>query len=136
MNESSKNAAHERMKQARETLEEAETLFKQDYWRGTINRAYYAMFYAVLALAASKGVVISKHTHAISFLDKEFIKKGIFPKELSRALHISFDERQTNDYGEIWEIEHNDAENALKDALSFVKTIDDYLEEKRPFALD
>jgi uncharacterized protein (UPF0332 family) len=80
MSKSSKSAIHARMNQARETLEEAETLFHQDYWRGTINRAYYAMFYAVLALAASEGVAISKHTHAISFLDKEFVRKGVFPK--------------------------------------------------------
>ena len=127
MSETSKSAVYARMKQARETLEEAEALFDQDYWRGTINRAYYAMFYAVLALAASKGVVISKHTHAISFLDKEFVRKGIFPKEISRALHVWFDERQTNDYGEIWDIDYTEAETALKEAKTFVKTISDYL---------
>ena len=129
MSESKKKAVRERLKQARETLGEAETLFEQDYWRGTINRAYYAMFYAVLALAADKGVVISKHTHAIAFLDKEFIKKGIFSKEISRALHIGFDERQTNDYGEIWDIECTEAQNNLKEAESFVKTIEDYFKE-------
>jgi len=130
MNEASKSAVHARLKQAQETLEEAEILFHQDYWRGTINRAYYAMFYAVLALAASKEVVISKHTHAISFLDKEFIRKSIFPKEISRALHVWFDERQTNDYGEIWELEYTEAETALKEAKTFVKTIHDYLNER------
>ena len=130
MDRSKEQAVRARMKQARETLGEAETLFEQDYWRGTINRAYYAMFYAVLALAASKQVVISKHTHAIAFLDKEFVKKGIFPKEISRALHVWFDERQTNDYGEIWNIEHTEAETALTEARSFVKTIEEYLEEK------
>ena len=55
------------------------------------NRAYYAMFYAVLALAALKDIAISKHTHAVAFFDKEFVHKGIFPKELSRALHYGFD---------------------------------------------
>lgn len=130
MNKFSKNAIRERLKQAKETLEEAEILFEQDYWRGAINRAYYAMFYAVLALGASKEVVISKHTHAIAFLDKEFIKTGIFPKELSRALHISFDERQTNDYGEIWDIDHNEAKSTLDEAKLFVKTIEDYFEKQ------
>jgi uncharacterized protein (UPF0332 family) len=130
MGKSSEKAVRERMKEARETLEEAEALNSQGYWRGTINRAYYAMFYAVLALAASKGMVISKHTHAISFLDKEFIRKGVFSKELSRALHISFDERQTNDYGEIWDIDRNEAKNTLEEARSFVKTVEDYFEGK------
>jgi len=127
MDKSQAQAVRARMKQARETLAEAKALYEQDYWRGTINRSYYAMFYAVLALAASKGVVISKHTHAVSFLDKEFVKKGIFPKEISRALHYGFDERQTNSYGEIWDIEYTEAETALKEARVFVKTIADYL---------
>jgi len=130
MDKSKGQAVRARMKQARETLKEADALFEQDFWRGTINRAYYAMFYAVLALAATKGVVISKHTHAIAFLDKEFIRKGVFPKETSRALHIGFDERQTNDYGEIWDIKYTEAETALKEAKSFVKTISDYLKEE------
>jgi len=130
MSEAKKMAARERMKQARETLEEAEILFEQDYWRGAINRAYYAMFYAVLALAADKEVVVSKHTHAIAFLDKEFVRKGIFPKEISRAMHIGFDERQTIDYGEIWDVEYTEAENTLKEAKSFVKAIEAYFEER------
>ena len=71
--------------------------------------------------------MISKHTHAIAFLDKEFIKTGIFPKEISRALHISFDERQTNDYGEIWNIKDTEAEDTMKEAKAFVKTVADYL---------
>ena len=129
MDDAKEQAVRARMDQARETLKEAEVLFEQDFWRGTINRSYYAMFYAVLALAASRGVAISKHTHAIAFLDKEFVKKGIFPKELSRALHIGFDERQTSDYGEIWDIDHTEAKQSLSDAKSFVKTIGDYLRQ-------
>jgi uncharacterized protein (UPF0332 family) len=130
MDNATEQAISARMDQAHETLKEAEVLFNQDFWRGTINRSYYAMFYAVLALAALRGVPISKHTHAIAFLDKEFVRKGIFPKELSRALHIGFDERQTSDYGEIWEIDHTEAEQTLSDAISFVKTIGHYLEEQ------
>jgi uncharacterized protein (UPF0332 family) len=127
MNESQSQAVRLRMEQAHETLQEAETLQDHDLWRGVINRSYYAMFYAVLALAALKDTAISKHTHAVAFFDKEFIHKSIFPKELSRSLHYGFDQRQTSDYGEIWEIEHGEAEMALSDAKSFVKAITAYL---------
>ena len=43
-----------RLEQAHETLREAQILLKEDALRGTINRAYYAMFYALLALLATK----------------------------------------------------------------------------------
>lgn len=127
MNKSQSQAVRLRIEQAHETLKEAEALQDHDLWRGVINRSYYAMFYAVLALAASKEVAISKHTHAVAFFDKEFIHKGVFPKELSRSLHYGFDERQTSDYGEIWKIEHGEAEMALSEAKSFVKAITAYL---------
>lgn len=127
MDESHSQAIRLRMKQARETLKEAEALQDQDLWRGVINRSYYAMFYAVLALAALRDVGVSKHTHAVAFFDKEFIHKGIFPKELSRSLHYGFDQRQNSDYGEIWDIERGEAELALSEAKSFVKAINAYL---------
>lgn len=129
MDDAREQAVRARMDQAHETLKEAEVLFEQGFLRGAINRSYYAMFYAVLALAASRDVVISKHTHAIAFLDKEFVRTGIFPKELSRALHIGFDERQTSGYGEIWDIDSTAAKQSLSDAQSFVKTIENYLRQ-------
>jgi uncharacterized protein (UPF0332 family) len=85
------------------------------------------MFYAALVLAALKEVAISKHTYAVAFFDKEFIHKGVFLKELSRSQHYGFDQRQTSDYGEIWEIEHGEAETALSEAKFFIKTITAYL---------
>lgn len=39
-----------RILQAHETLQEAEILVREGFWRGAVNRAYYAMFYAALAL--------------------------------------------------------------------------------------
>jgi len=120
-----------RIDQAQETLKEAEALWEHDLWRGVINRSYYAMFYALLALATSKDVAISKHSHAISFFDKEFVHTGIFPKELSRALHYGFDQRQTSDYGEIWDIEMGEAEMALSEAKTFVETIAVYLKGEK-----
>ena len=52
MNEEINQAIQLRLEQARETLEEADALREHELWRGVINRSYYAMFYAVLALEA------------------------------------------------------------------------------------
>ncbi len=90
-----------RISQARESLKEADVLFRALLFRGAVNRAYYAMFYATLALTVLKGRVVSKHGGLIAFFDQEFVKPGIFPKELSKTLHIAFDRRQSNDDGEI-----------------------------------
>jgi uncharacterized protein (UPF0332 family) len=77
-----------RLQQARESLLETDALYQVDLWRGTINRAYYAMFYAVLALAVYRQEITSKHSGLITFFDREFVKEGAFPKELSKSLHL------------------------------------------------
>ena len=117
----------DRMSQAKETLEEAEALYQESLWRGTINRAYYAMFYAVLALAVMRQRIVSKHSGVIAFFDREFVKEGVFPKDLSRVLHLAFDRRQETDYGEIFTVSPEEARQALDDARTFVAKIGNYL---------
>jgi uncharacterized protein (UPF0332 family) len=108
-------------------LKEAETLKKNSLYRGTINRAYYAMFYSVMAPATLKDHVTTKHSGMISFFYKEFIKTKILPEELSRVLHLGFDRRQSNDYGEIWGVSEEDAVSALSDAAHFVESVEAYI---------
>ena len=49
-----------RLSESEETLREAKILLNQSAFRGTINRSYYAMFYAALGLLATKGLGSSK----------------------------------------------------------------------------
>jgi uncharacterized protein (UPF0332 family) len=122
--------AQYRLAQASETLDEAIALKERGLWRGVINRSYYAMFYTILALAVEQDKIAAKHTAAISFFDREYVKTGIFPKEFSKALHLLFDRRQSNDYGEIWEVDEDEALQALQDATNFVQAIKTHLGEK------
>jgi uncharacterized protein (UPF0332 family) len=112
-----------RLRQAQESLAEAKTLFDVDLWRGTINRSYYAMFYAVLALAVQRQVITSKHSGLITFFDREFVKPGVFPKELSKAIHLAFQRRQEHDYGDVFAVSQVEAEQAYGEARSFVDAI-------------
>lgn len=116
-----------RMEQAHETLREAEILLAEAALRGTVNRAYYAMFYALLALLATKQLGTSKHSGAISMFDREFVKTGLISREMSRTLHLAFDQRQTHDYGEIVRITPELAEEMVKDARTFVAAIEAHL---------
>ena len=116
-----------RMEQANETLREAEILFNQSAYRGVINRAYYAMFYSVLALLATKKLGTSKHSGVIGLFDREFVKTGLFARNLSRALRLTFDRRQTHDYGELTEISEQIAQETLNDAKVFISAVESYL---------
>jgi uncharacterized protein (UPF0332 family) len=117
-----------RIAQAHESLKEADALFQASLYRGVINRSYYAMFYATLALAVLRSQVVSKHSGVIAFFDKEFIKTGVLPKQLSKALHIGFERRQFNDYGEVWLVDRDEAGNAITEAHNFVIEVEQYIQ--------
>ena len=116
-----------RMTQAKEALMEAKQLLDASLYRGTINRAYYAMFYSILALTVLNGVSLSKHSGVIAYFDKEFIKTQILPRDLSKTLHLGFDRRQTNDYGEVWTVDRSEAESTYFEAVTFVNSIETYI---------
>jgi uncharacterized protein len=119
-----------RLQQAQQALQEADLLYHASLFLGAINRAYYAIFYAIQALIVLHNEVTSKHSGAIAFFDREFIKTGIFPKELSRSLHLAFDRRQMNDYGEVSIFSQSDVETALTEAKEFVEAVEEYLKKK------
>ncbi|MBM3313778.1 HEPN domain-containing protein, partial [candidate division WOR-3 bacterium] len=88
-----------RMEQARAALSDARFLLDgQRTPQAVINRSYYAMFYAALALLQTVGKTPSKHTGVIGIYDTEFMRKGVFPKESSIAFHDAFDARLVSDY--------------------------------------
>jgi uncharacterized protein (UPF0332 family) len=72
-----------RLEQAQEALDDAKYLIDGNRSpQSIINRSYYAMFYAALALLQKASKAPSKHSGVISLFDKEFVMKGTFEKEL------------------------------------------------------
>ena len=78
-----------------------------------MNRSYYAMFYAVLALLAVRQLETSKHAGVISLFDREFVNAGIFPRELSRWLHQAFRQRLAADYTPMKTVTEDEARQVL-----------------------
>jgi uncharacterized protein (UPF0332 family) len=115
-----------RHKQAEETLLEAQKMLEAGFSpRSIINRAYYSVFYMLLALFLKTEVNIktSKHMGVISLFDKEFIKTGKVDKYYSTILHDLFDARQEGDYKEFVELTADDAAGFVKLAEKFLEGI-------------
>ena len=117
-----------RLEEAENSIKEAEVLLREGMsLRSVMNRLYYAMFYAVLALLQEKELGTSKHYGAISLFDREFIKSGIFDKELSKTLHRAFELRQKGDYLEQAEVTKSDVDEMLPKTKDFVDKVKEYL---------
>jgi uncharacterized protein (UPF0332 family) len=117
-----------RLEQAKTALEDAAFLSEGNRSpQSIVNRSYYAMFYATLALLQKIGKIPSKHIGVISLFDTEFVLRGLFPKELSRDFHRAFELRQVSDYRAMERLTHQKADETLSKAIGFVKAVEEYL---------
>lgn len=119
-----------RMEQANKAVQDA---FCLDAGGGSsssiINRSYYAMFYAVLALLLRKGKSYTKHSGVIAAFDSLFVRTGLLPKPLSADLHRLFELRQEHDYKIIDEPDPEEAREAIDTAKRFIAAIERFLAE-------
>ncbi|MDQ7827215.1 MAG: HEPN domain-containing protein [Candidatus Eremiobacteraeota bacterium] len=119
-----------RQKRADETLSEAEKMVREHYsGASVVNRAYYAMFYQILALFIHESIEVktSRHSGVIAAFDKEFIRTGKLPKEMSESLHTVFEARQTGDYKDFTEFSSQDADEYVTMAVTFADSVKKYL---------
>ncbi|MBI5815716.1 MAG: HEPN domain-containing protein [Nitrospinae bacterium] len=119
-----------RLKQASDAINDATFLLDQRRSsQSVVNRAYYAMFYSALALLQYVSKAPSKHSGVISLFDTEFVMKGIFPKEMSKDIHLIFEMRQNADYKATEEISADKASEACAKAQRFVVNVSQYLSD-------
>jgi uncharacterized protein (UPF0332 family) len=117
-----------RLDQAREVLKDARALYDLERSpMSIVNRAYYSMFYAVLALLVSIDKDASKHQGALSFFNEYFIKTQAFPKEMSKLIRAAFESRQEGDYRDMSKIDRETATEILNSADEFFKAVEEKL---------
>lgn len=114
------------LKKAKESLQVADDLYKSQHYDFSASRSYYAMFYSTQAALLIKNLSFSKHKAVVSAFGKEFIKTGLFPKELHRYLRDAFKFRQLGDYGAPGSVSGSKAYELIKQAEEFVASIAEY----------
>ncbi len=120
--------ARYRLDQAEETLDEARFLLSGGKsCRIVVNRAYYTMFYATLALLIFEPFSSSRHSSIISYFQKTFIKSGMFPGAMGRSLTRAFELRQGGDYKEFFTPQREETELLIGEAESFMAKIREFL---------
>ncbi|MCL5771975.1 MAG: HEPN domain-containing protein [Actinobacteria bacterium] len=113
-----------RLKKSSETLADAKIIFEKASLTSTVNRIYYAMFYAVNALLLSKNFSSAKHSEVRALFNKEFINKGLVDKELGKFYSKIFEERQEGDYKDFAKFDNETVKNWLNSAEDFINEIE------------
>jgi uncharacterized protein (UPF0332 family) len=123
MNKELNDLINYRIARAKETLEEAVLLADSGHWNASVNRLYYACFYAVSALLSKHEVSSSKHSGIRSFFNHNFVKNGVFPKETAVIYNSLFERRQEGDYEVFVIFKENDVKPWISETEIFVNEI-------------
>ena len=121
-----------RLERSHEALDDARLMFEENGSpAGVVNRAYYAMFYATLAILMTIDKGSSKHQGVIALFDQHFIKTNILPKELGKTLHRIFELRQVGDYRDLLIISKEQAKEVLHSAIEFTKALEEKIKSNK-----
>ena len=125
-------SAH-RFKRAKEELQTAELLLRNADFRSSINRSYYSIFHAIHAVNALDGFDSSKHSGVISHFNQEYVKTGLFEKEVSKIIRNASELREQADYEDFYEASQEEAVDVFEQATRFISVVEVYLREKAIF---
>ncbi len=126
-----KALAQYRLEQAGESLDEAKFLLTGEKSpRSIINRVYYAMFYAILALLIYEPYSSSKHSGVLGYFNRRFIKEGVFNREMGRWVNKAFELRQRGDYREYFEVTRDQSADLVAKAGQCVSIVRTHLDVK------
>lgn len=113
-----------RMESAFQTYDAAKSLFKNEFWNSSINRLYYAIFYAVNALLVLNNIQTKTHSSVKSQFSLHFIKTKKLEKKYGQLLNILFDLRQKGDYGNMFNYDKKSVEPLIEKVSKMLQVID------------
>lgn len=122
-----KESTQQLMLNAEETLKAAEVLFKEEFLRDSINRAYYSVFYVAEALLNEKELRFSKHGTVHGAFAQHYIKTGIFNEKYHKLLTGAFRRRMLGDYDEVTRFNSDEVRQILDQASEFLDVARNYL---------
>lgn len=128
MNDANEELIQYRIQRSFETLQEAESMIENEFWNASINRIYYACFYAVGALLLSKDINSSTHKGLRQMFGLHFVQTGIVSKEFGKFFSDLFDKRQTGDYDDFVSYDKETATYLFTTAKEFIKVIKNLVE--------
>lgn len=129
MNPDHESIIQRRMERAREAFAAAEMLAEGGSWTATVNRLYYACFYAVSALLLRQGLSSSKHSGVRSFFNHDFVRTGRVPADLAHFYNDLFSVRQQGDYNDFAQFQEADVRPWIAEARRFVAHVEALLAE-------
>lgn len=91
-----------RLFRAKDTLDDARILAENQKWNSTMNRLYYASYYAVAALLLHADLSPTTHNGVKTNFSEHFIKTNKIDREYGKIYSQLFTWRQKGDYDDMF----------------------------------
>ncbi|MBW8049913.1 MAG: HEPN domain-containing protein [Cytophagales bacterium] len=112
---------------------DAELLFKNESYEGSVSRCYYSIFHAAQAALLTNNIdpFGFQHKTIVSKFGELFIKTGIFPKDMSKYFIDTKDKREEADYDSVVGfISKEEAATKIENGKEFNQTIENYIQKE------
>jgi uncharacterized protein (UPF0332 family) len=116
-----------RISEAKDTIMDVQILLENNRLRASVNRIYYGMFYALLALGIAYSYETSKHQQLIGWFNKNFIHKGLIETRFGQYLNKASNRRTKGDYESFIVFEKEIIEEMFEEMRAFISEIDFFL---------
>lgn len=123
-----------RLQEAKDSLKVAKHCLSEELYKDSINRSYYASFYAIKAVLALGTVDFKRHKDVVAYFNKEYVAKGIFERELGRRLGTLKQLREKSDYDDFYFASKTQAEEQYNTAEFILDCIGKYLETEEAYS--
>lgn len=128
MDERQKDLSMYRIQEAYDSLKVAKHCLNENLYRDSINRSYYAAFYAVKAVLALSTVDFKRHKDVMAYFNKEYVATGTFPREIGRKLGTLQRVREKSDYDDFYIASREKALEQYETAQQVIEVVKQYLE--------
>ncbi len=124
-----KDYVNYRIEKSIETFEVAELLYANSKWNSTINRLYYACFYAITALLVMNEIETKSHSGVKTQFFLNFVKTKKIDPKYGKLYSDLFDWRQKGDYGDFFDFEMENVEPIMKPTYELLKLIKEEIDK-------
>jgi hypothetical protein len=118
------------MEKAEESLQSARLEYSQGHLDFCINRLYYAVFYAVSEVLASRRLKYGKHTAVRASLHRDFVKRGVISAKMGKLFDRLFYDRQEADYAVFVEFDKDVVADEIEEVEEFLIVFRRILEKR------
>jgi uncharacterized protein (UPF0332 family) len=118
-----------RIARAKDTYDDASILAEREKWNSTINRLYYAAYYAVMALLLDSDLKPTTHNGAKSNFSEYFIKTGKIDSKYGKMYSQLFTWRQKGDYDDLFDFQKDNVEPYFEPVNDFILMIESMIQK-------